>query len=178
MSKTNKKPIWYSGRFWVTLFMVVVSSLLVVQALPLFMTEFYGQKFNDDFKLPLDVISWSYMALISLYVGTDRLEKIISTKEIPYGEVFMGDMKKLRRIIVISLLIFLESLVFSRMLNADFGMTGFFSAFASSVILYVSGNNGIQTMGNINGSHPVDATGDKNEIKDATDSNTAASTTK
>lgn len=164
-------PFYQKGRFWVGLFGVVVGLLLLIQASPYIITKLFPNfEFNTNVHVPIDVIGWSYMALVSMYIGSDRFEKVFSSKQLPYGEVYMGDLKKLRNVIVFTLAIFIEAMSLNFLFDVDVGLESFFLAFASSVILYVGGNNAVNTVGNIDGDKQVDEeNGDANDIADALD---------
>lgn len=161
----EKKHFWYNSRFWVALFSVIVMLSIGVESIP-FIAAKYGLTLKAV-ELPIDVIGWSWTALLSIYIGTDRLEKIISSKEIPYGEIFMGDLAKLRRMILLALFIYLEALAMNAFFGADLSLSSFFMAFSASLLLYVGGNKAIKTMGNVDGANKVDDTGDSNKIMDS-----------
>lgn len=145
-STSKKTPIYYSSRFWITLFAFVTFSIMALQfvldLLPRTEIQLEGLwKFlNFNLIFPMKEVSWFWAAVISLACGFDRAVDIINTKNLPKGEMDMGDLAKLRFIMLETLVLFLIALGFNVFSNADFQLSGFFTAFASSVILYTSGN--------------------------------------
>lgn len=164
-------PFYHKGRFWVALFGAIVGLMLIIQASPFIVAKFFPDlPINGNISVPIDVVGWSFMALVSVYVGSDRFEKMFSSKQLPYGEVYMGDLRKLRNVIYMSLIIFLEALGLNLFFDVDVELESFFLAFASSVTLYVGGNNAVNTVGNIAGPQEVDKeNGDANDVADAID---------
>lgn len=117
-------------------------------------------------QFPLATMGWFWTAIVSAYFGSDRFEKITSSREIPYGQVFKGNLGKLKFIIKMCFAMFVASVVLQYFTGDDYCMESFFSALGSSCICYVTGNKLIDAQGNKDGSHAVDETGDDNFVMD------------
>lgn len=143
----KKSPIYYSSRFWAYTYAVVLFLLLTIQAvlgllasanftLPVVLQQYV----NGKLQLPLAVATWLWTAIISLYCGLDRVVDIKNTQNLAAGSMNLGDLSKLRKIIVVCLLLFLYALGWSFILDMDFQLEALLSAFGSTVIMYTSGN--------------------------------------
>lgn len=147
----EKKHAWYSSRFWMTLYAVVVLLLIALQlVLGLLAASKYEfsptfiKLINGNLELPMEVAAWFWTTIIFICCGYDRYVDIKETQQLPAGELSMGDLKKLRFIIVESLFIFLTALVCSFIVDKDFQLTALFSAFGSATLIYIAGNKAIK----------------------------------
>lgn len=148
----KKSPIWYSSRFWVCLYAIVMVLLISGQFILGLLEDnkitFHNitlNKFiNGECNLPMEIAAWCWSALISLFCGFDRFVDIKTTMHLSSGQMSMGDLSKLRVIIMESLLLFIYSLICSLLVNKDFQLTAMFSAFGMSVIIYVAGNKAVK----------------------------------
>lgn len=145
-STSKKTPLYYSSRFWITLFAFITVGIMALQfvldLIPRTDIQLKGlwRFLNFNLIFPMKEVSWFWAAVISLACGFDRTVDIINTKNLPKGEMDMGDLAKLRFIILETLVLFIIALGFNLFSDADFQLLGFFTAFASSTILYTSGN--------------------------------------
>lgn len=144
----NKKRFYYSSRFWVITYAVVVFVIMCMQfTLGLFdkySIVFHNKTLNDfvngNLSLPVTVLSYGWTALISLYCCADRIVDISKTTKLAVGQMSMGDLKKLRGMIVLSLFLFTCATVFNFIVERDFDLAAWASAFAMTVISYALGN--------------------------------------
>lgn len=118
--------IWRSSRFFVILYAIVLALGML------------GMKFNYEF--PLATMATFWTVLIAAYTALDRFVDVKNTTELPKGSMSMGDLSKLRFIILVCLLLFFESWFLTKMSGDNFEMAEFGAAFASSIITYVAGN--------------------------------------
>lgn len=118
--------IWHSSRFFVILYALVLAFGMT------------GMYFNYEF--PLKTMATFWTVLIAAYTALDRFVDVKNTTQLPKGNMSMGDLNKLRFIIIICLLLFFESWFLTKLSGSNFEMAEFGAAFASSVITYVTGN--------------------------------------
>lgn len=142
-----KKHIWYSSNFWVVLYAIILILLIVLQLVLGFLDnnliplpEGLTQFVNNQVQLPMAVAAWFWVALISAYCGFDRYVNLKETQHLSMGQMSLGNLSRLRFMMVLSLMVFIFSLASSFAVDKNFELVQFFSAFGSSVLLYISGN--------------------------------------
>lgn len=113
---------------------------------------------NGNLVLPMEQVSWFWTAISAAYIGVDRVSYFVKTASEPAGQTDVGDPATLRRIILISGLLLLEAVVCNGFADADFQLSAFFTAFGTSVLLYVGGQKAIKTVKYVDGK--LDANGD------------------
>ena len=94
--------------------------------------------------LPHIIAAQLLIAVATGYTGSDRLAQFIKTKEMPVGTGDLGDVKKLRGVLFLLLLVFIEALV----LTVFFAVPGLsldmlLVAFGSTAASFVIGNKGV-----------------------------------
>lgn len=148
----NKKRFYYSSRFWVITYAVVVFVIMCMQftlgLLDKYNIVFHSKTLNDfvngSVSLPVTVLSYGWTALISLYCCADRVVDISKTTKLAIGQMSMGDLKKLRGMIMLSLFLFACATVFNFIVERDFDLAAWASAFAMTVISYALGNKAVK----------------------------------
>lgn len=166
MEQLNKTPIWYKTSFIVVFYAVVTSILMVIQlALHLCLkfnwsttNPIFRDFINGNLELPMQTISWFWMAISAAYIGVDRAAYAIKTANTKIGQADMGDPATIRHIIFISGLLALEALICNGLVEADFQLDAFFTAFGTSCTFYVAGQKAIKSVKYIDGK--LDANGD------------------
>ena len=166
MEQLNKTPIWYKTSFIVVSYAVVTSILMVIQlALHLCLkfnwsttNPIFRDFVNGNLELPMQTISWFWMAISAAYIGVDRAAYAIKTANTKIGQADMGDPATIRHIIFISGLLALEALICNGLVEADFQLDAFFTAFGTSCTFYVAGQKAIKSVKYIDGK--LDANGD------------------
>lgn len=152
--KEKKNPIHFESRFWFNLYSVVMWLLITVQLIAGLLSgkdiTFHSLNLNNllngNIELPLEVAAWFWLGTIFVYVGMDRIVDVRNSMSLPVGEVSMGELPKLRSIIVNSLILFLYCLIANCLVDRDFQLLQMFSAFATSNILYIGGNKAVKTV--------------------------------
>lgn len=147
-----KKHIWYESRFWVCLYAVITILIMCIQfVLGIFENReiiFHSKILNDfvngNLNLPMDIISWIWTALVSLYCGSDRIVDIAKTTRLSVGQMSMGDLSKLRGMILLSLLLFITSVIFNFLTDKEYCLSAYVSAFGMTIISYVVGNKAVK----------------------------------
>lgn len=166
MEQLNKTPIWYKTSFIVVFYAVVTSILMALQlALHLCLkfnwsttNPIFRDFINGNLELPMQTISWFWMALSAAYIGVDRTAYAIKTANTKRGQSDMGDPATIRHIIFISGLLALEALICNGLVEADFQLDAFFTAFGTACTFYVAGQKAIKSVKYIDGK--LDANGD------------------
>lgn len=166
MEQLNKTPIWYKTSFIVVFYAVVTSILMALQlALHLCLkfnwsttNPIFRDFINGNLELPMQTISWFWMALSAAYIGVDRTAYAIKTANTKRGQSDMGDPATIRHIIFISGLLALEALVCNGLVEADFQLDAFFTAFGTACTFYVAGQKAIKSVKYIDGK--LDTNGD------------------
>ena len=131
MDKKEKTSIYYSSRFWVGLYFVIYTLYLTIQFIlgtleysnVLNLPESILKIINGETKLPLDSLSWGWTAIVSLYCGFDRFVDIKNTMNLTPGKMNLGDLNKLRHIILMSLFLLILSTIFSFITKSDYQLT-------------------------------------------------------
>lgn len=143
----DKKKIYYSSRFWIWIYCIVFIFYMCLQytlgllvdsnlVLPENIAKFINAKTN----LPLEIFSWGWTGIVCLYCGSDRFVDIKNTINMPSGQFSMGDLNKLRQIIMASLGLLLIATVFSFTSSKNFELEALALTFVFTVITYTSGN--------------------------------------
>lgn len=148
----NKKHIWYESRFWVVLYAIVVFIILCMQFTLgilqnnqiIFHNKIINDFINGNLNLPITVMSYGWTALISFYCCADRIVDVAKTTKLQIGQVSMGDLSKLRYMIVLSLILFIFAGVFNFLTDKDYDLSAWASAFAMTIISYVVGNKAVK----------------------------------
>ena len=115
----ERTPIYYSSRFWVCIYAIVMAIMMSLQLMlglmqnqELVFKSIVLNKFvNGSLKLPMEAAAWLWTALISLFCGFDRFVDIKTTMHLSSGQMSMGDLAKLRVIMLESLLLFVFALI-------------------------------------------------------------------
>lgn len=141
------KKIWYSSRFWVGLFGLVVTIFISFQLfLGLIQNGTISFKYlNPEISLPIGTIAYAWAVLVGIYCGTDRAVDISNTISMKRGQLSMGDLGKLRKIISLSLFFVIYSLIGTITTNKDFALEAFIGAFTTATIMYCAGNKLVKT---------------------------------
>lgn len=150
----NKKThIWYESRFWIILYAAVVALVMILQLVlglldshqVVFRSQTLNGFVNGNIALPMATMSYAWTAIVSLYCVSDRAVDVLKTAKLRVGEVSMGDLAKLRGMILISLVLFLMALAFNFLTDRDYELAAWASAFAMTILSYTSGNKLVKT---------------------------------
>jgi hypothetical protein len=111
------------------------------------------------------------MALSAAYIGVDRTAYAIKTANTKRGQSDMGDPATIRHIIFISGLLALEALVCNGLVEADFQLDAFFTAFGTACTFYVAGQKAIKSVKYIDGKLDTNGDGipDEDQVLDDTE---------
>ena len=155
MSNNNKKdkkkkkraPITFATSFMVIAFAVVLAVSMIVQAVLNYLPSIaeithkpWLVKFlNNDLEMPITELSFLWISIVAAYVGIDRAAYAAKTFTLSYGEQDVGDPQTIRRIILISGLLYLEAVILNSIVKGDYSLGNLATAFGSTVLLYVAG---------------------------------------
>lgn len=148
----KKTHIWYSSRFWVLLYALITTLLMGIQFFLgilqnnsiTFHNTSINEFINGDLNLPITVLSWGWLAIVTLYCGSDRVVDTIKSLKLSVGQMSMGDLSKLRGIILISLLLLILAVFFSFFTDKDYDLEAWASAFVMSILTLVVGNKSVK----------------------------------
>jgi hypothetical protein len=84
---------------------------------------------------------------------------IKKTMNLTSGQMSNGDMAKIRKIIIISLILSLYAILCSFVVDLNFQVVAFFSSFGTSTVIYTSGNKIVKSLKYYPGSVDGDADG-------------------
>lgn len=148
----SKKHIWYESRFWVCIYAVITILIMSIQFVLgifenneiIFHSKIINDFINGNLNLPMEVISWVWTALISLYCGSDRIVDIAKTTKLSVGQMSMGDLKKIRGMILLSLVLFITAIIFNFLTDKEYTLSAYASAFGMTIISYVVGNKAVK----------------------------------
>lgn len=165
----NKSHIWYSSRFWVILYAFIAALIMCAQFMLgvlqnnqiVFHNKAINEFINGNLNLPISIMSWGWMAIVTFYAGSDRVVDTVKSLKLSVGQMSMGDLAKLRGIIVISLELLILAIFFSFFTDKDYDLTAWASAFVMSVLTLVVGNKAVKIAGQYG---PVDK--NKNGVPD------------
>lgn len=109
-----------------------------------FINETLNKFINGNLNLPMSTLSWCWTALISIYCGSDRIVDIAKTTKLSVGQTSMGDLSKLRGMIVLSLVLLVVAVVFNFFTDKEYTLSAYASAFGMTIISYVAGNKAVK----------------------------------
>lgn len=107
----------------------------------------------------LETAAWFWTAIVTLFCGFDKLVDIKKTMNLTSGQMSNGDMAKIRKIIIISLILSLYAILCSFVVDLNFQVVAFFSSFGTSTVIYTSGNKIVKSLKYYPGSVDGDADG-------------------
>lgn len=120
------KKLWRSSRFFIVFYAIVLLASLILQ------------KYN--FQIPLETLAKMWPFLMTAYTGLDRYVDFMNTKQMKSGEVSLGDLPKLRFLIVLCFLLLVVSVTLQQNSDLDYKTEQFCTTFALSIITYTGGN--------------------------------------
>lgn len=139
--KTDKKPLYYKTSFFPTLYAGIMFLAMTVQ--------FILKKFNFDFinanlEIPMEMLSYCWVAISAAYVGVDRASYAIKTSQLEAGAMDCGDPATNRRVILLSGLLLATGFIFNIFVDADFQLPSLTTSFGSSITLYCAGQKAVK----------------------------------
>lgn len=171
--ENKRKPFYYESRFWVGLYAFVMLIMMMLQLVlgllqnqEIVVRSVTLNKFiNGEVDLPMEALSWFWVGLVSLFCGFDRFVDVRTTMHLSSGQMSLGDLAKLRAIIVESLVLFLLAVACNLLVDKDFQLAQMASAFGSATVIYVSGNKLVKAY-KWTGSKDDDKDGIPDEVQD------------
>lgn len=158
----STKPTWKTS-FMVFVYAFVVGLCLVIQAVLNLMPSFVENEIiksnywvnilNSDLEMPLEILSFLWVTMISAYIGIDRGLYAARSFTLSYGETDVGDPHTIRIVILVSGLLFLEAIACNAICRGDYALTEFASGFGMSCCLYVAGQKVIKAGKASDGKH-------------------------
>lgn len=165
MGEKKKKPFYFYSRFWVLLYAQVVLLLMTIQLTVALLVRlgvdivWINNNISNVVENTLETAAWFWTAIVSLFCGFDKFVDIKNTMNLASGQMSNGDMAKIRKIIIISLILSIYSIVCSFVVDLNFQVVAFFSSFGMSTVIYTSGNKIVKSLKYYPGSIDGDADG-------------------
>lgn len=104
--------------------------------------------------LPHNTLAWVFTAIASGYAGTDRIAQFARTSTLEYGQADLGDPRKLRWVILVTLILIAEALVLTVFFGVpNLALDALVTAFGGTGISYVVGNKAIKAAASKSGAH-------------------------
>lgn len=155
--KEKAKKIYEHSRFWAHFFFIVLMMVIIVQGVTGIINREDLMYLKDNIvwltlfvekETPMQVASYIWTVLVAFYCGMDRVVDISETMHMPQGQMSMGELGKLRVIIVESFVAFFVAFIFDRVTASqyDFQAGPLLTAWGISLITYITGNKLCKTM--------------------------------
>lgn len=162
MSKQQKKKIGIAETikktsFIVYLFSVVLSVILLMQAVPEIFASLNRNlgmglpALNLEAQMPLELAAWFFMSLCAIYTGADRAAYFKHSSQLSYGKAALGNPGKLRKLILLTFLIFVEGAILEVLFKVHMPLEALMSAFGATCLLYVGGQKSIRFASAVDG---------------------------
>jgi len=149
-----RKPLHKTTYFYVILFGIFVAFSLCLQVFIPFLQmmvrhdllngnfQFLLSLVNQNFNLPMDVISSFWAAISAAYVGLDRAAFAIDAlNKGPNTSAFNETkMRHLHQVLWMSFIIYALAVLLNTFFDAELALTPLLISFGSMMLLYVSGN--------------------------------------
>lgn len=136
--KKEKQPLSYKTSFMVYVFAVIIMISLILEFLLGILSHYQiSQYINCQFSLPMNILSYCWVAVCASYIGVDRCMFSIKATKTEYVDI--GEPSKLRNLITVSGLILLEATIFSIFNDRNYEVGSFATSFGTNIILYVGG---------------------------------------
>jgi hypothetical protein len=166
MSEQFRKR-WEGASIWVIFFGIFVVVSLFTQCIIPFLAKFaelhnYSWLLaivNQQFILPMEVITSFWAAISAAYIGVDRAAMTISTVNGTYNHVDSGNPEHNRHIIIESFIIYSVAVLLNIIFDIELSLTPLATSFGASVLLYVSGQKAIYAASKIAPEDDKDADG-------------------
>jgi hypothetical protein len=124
---------------------------------------------NNDFTLPMELISQFWAAIAAAYVGLDRT--VFAVDALKHGtndqEAFSPNkLKQLNQIMWLSFGLYILAVLLNTVFQAELALTPLLACFGSIVLFYVSGNKVVRTMEKVCPEQYEELFIDNNNLKD------------
>lgn len=172
----KKKSIFWRTSTWVIIYAIAAFLAMTIQSVIClalkYNFQYHGVVFadflNGNLTMPISNIGWIWCSICAAYCGADRAVFAIKTANLESGKIDVGDPSKLRLVIVLAGLLAIFACVANGLVDADFDLNAWSSAFGSSVLLYVAGMKACHATQYINGKLDSDGDGiaDEDQAKD------------
>lgn len=171
----SKSHIWYESRFWIFVYATITTAVMCLQFLLglfqkdqiVFNSQIISSLINSNLDLPMTTLSWGWTALVSLYCGSDRVVDTVKSLKLSVGQTSMGDLSKLRAIIVLSLFLLIVAIAFSALTEKDYDLNAWASAFVMTIVSYTVGNKAVKIAGQYGPKIDKNNNGIPDEVEDA-----------
>jgi hypothetical protein len=99
---------------------------------------------NQEFVIPLGIITWFYTSICAGYIGVDRAMFVVSTSQGEKGKIEEGRPDHIRHIIFESFIIYALAVGLNIIFNRNLSLEPLASAFGASVLVYVTGQKALK----------------------------------
>lgn len=137
---------------WVIAFGIFVGCSLITQCIIPFLAKFCVERgiggilyalANQNFNLPMDVITSFWAAISAAYIGVDRAAMTISTINGEYEKTDYGNPAHNKQVIILSFIIYTLAVVLNLIFDVELSLIPLATSLGAAVLLYVSGQKAI-----------------------------------
>lgn len=162
----KKKPFWYRTSFFVFMYALVLTLVMLFQAtintlikLEIEINSFILYEFiNNNLVMPIDAMAWIWLGIASAYIGVDRTMMFFKNIQTTNDTFNLGSPKTLRKVILVAGLLLLIAIICNTISDANFNLDAFASTFGSTILFYVTGQKAVSTSKALN--NKIDTNGD------------------
>lgn len=146
--KTLRQALWSTSTIvWLSAFLVAFAMVL----------QGFASGFENGIILPHQALTWSFTVIASGYAGTDRIAQFVKTQSLEYGKVDLGNPKRLRHLIVVTVLLLVLGVVLTSFFNIPgLALEALATAFGGTGVAYVVGNKSLRAAASKEGRHRID----------------------
>lgn len=165
---------WEGASIWVIFFGIFVICSLIIQCVVPFLSKFASIEkleilrflINQQFILPMEVITSFWAAISAAYIGVDRAAMTISTVNGEYNKLDKGNPEHNRHIIILSFFIYITAVLLNLIFDTNLALTPLATSLGASVLLYVSGQKAIYAASKIAPENDKDANGVPDDVEE------------
>lgn len=153
--KLQKNFVMSTGN-WVTLYAISYMILTIFYCLPRLIVQLAPPEYISNIVvwmgadctsgIPLEIFAWGLLVICAGYAGIDRASLAVKTSMMDIGTCDMGDPQKLRKVIYLLFMIFIEGLILNFIFGKDLRVPSEFETLedGTKVILEYTVYNGLK----------------------------------
>lgn len=144
MSEKLKNGFHFTGRMAVWLTALIVTILMTTEA-----ADNIIKCFKPDINLykgsiPMDIVSWFWFSICISYAVGFQAFQLIESRQMESGKFTLGDVERLRKIILATLFIALYGVALNVLFGVDICVEGLITCYFSTILCFVIGRRAIE----------------------------------